>query len=71
MTYDINEKRLAARSTDHIKSLVKEFIALLDIVEESDEGRLFRPNKISSCRAMDGDRMGKILVELKRITHEG
>lgn len=45
--------------------LVKELFRLLDITEETDEGRVFRPNRISSCRAQDGDRLNQILVQLK------
>ena len=51
--------------TQDIKDLVKEFISLLDVVETTDEGREHRPNRITSYRAMDGERMGQILVTLK------
>ena len=45
--------------------LMREFIRLLDIREESYEGRLWAPNRISSARAMDGERMNRLLTELK------
>ena len=45
--------------------LVKELFMLLDITEETDDGRVFRPNQISSCRAMDAERLDSILVALK------
>lgn len=48
-----------------LKEKVKRFIELLDKVEESDEGRSFRPNVIRSCRALDGAEMGKLLEEMK------
>jgi hypothetical protein len=51
-----------------MESLVKEFIGILDIIEESDSGRQFRPNQISSCRVMDGIRMGEILAKWKELT---
>jgi hypothetical protein len=51
-----------------IRDLCREFIFLLDIVEESDSGTEFKPNKISSCRALDGSRMNKILQQLKQLT---
>lgn len=46
--------------------LVKELFRLLDITEETDDGRVFQPNRISSCRALDAEKLEKVLVELKR-----
>lgn len=46
--------------------LVKELFRLLDITETTDDGRVFRPNRISSCRAMDAEKLNQVLVELKR-----
>ena len=45
--------------------LVKELFILLDRTEESDDGRVFRPNQITSCRLQDGDRLNQILLQLK------
>ena len=45
--------------------LIENLIHYLNITEESDSGRVFRPNTISSCRVMDGDILGKILKELE------
>jgi hypothetical protein len=45
--------------------LVRELFRLLDIKEETDEGRAFHPNRISSCRAMDAEKLGQVLKELK------
>ncbi len=56
--------------SQNIKQLVAEFISILEIEEESDGGRVFRPNVISSCRAMDAARMNKILTELKKLTSD-
>jgi hypothetical protein len=50
---------------DQYDVLVKELFMLLDITEETDDGRVFRPNQISSCRAMDAERLDSILVALK------
>ena len=47
--------------------LWKEFITLMEITEESDSGNAFNPNKISSCRAMDGKRLNEILIEARQI----
>ena len=51
---------------DQYDVLVKELLRLLDITEETDEGRVFRPNRITSCRALDAEKLNKVLVELKR-----
>ena len=59
---DIAEQR--AQITER---LWKEFITLMDITEESDSGNAFNPNKISSCRAMDGKRLNEILNEARQI----
>ena len=45
--------------------LVKQLFILLDKTEETDEGRVFRPNKISSCRALDAEKLEQVLKELK------
>jgi len=50
--------------------LVRELFALLDKTEETDEGRVFRPNKISSCRAMDAEKMEQVLKELKNVLED-
>lgn len=46
--------------------LLAELFYYLDLEEESDNGRKFHPNYISSCRCMDAVRMGGILAELKQ-----
>jgi len=50
---------------DQYDVLVKELFELLDITEETDDGRVFRPNRISSCRALDAEKLQKVLVALK------
>lgn len=57
------------RTDDKMKKLIKEFLSLLDIEEESDNGHLFKPNQISSCRVFDGQRINEILEELKKIVN--
>ena len=52
------------------EKLWKEFITLMDITEESDSGYKFNPNKISSCRAMDGKRLNEILNEARQIVFD-
>lgn len=60
------EASLIARA-EKSEKLWKEFITLLEITEESDSGYAFNPNKISSCRVMDGKRLNEILVEARQI----
>ena len=55
---------------NEIKSLIREYIRFLDIVEESEEGRIFRPNQLGSCRVLDGKRMNEILIRLKELVKE-
>ena len=54
-----------------LTSLWHQLIFLLEITEESDSGNEFRPNRISSCRAVDGDRIQKILEEAKQLINAG
>ena len=62
-----DEGTAAAVRAEKSEKLWKEFITLMEITEESDSGYKFNPNKISSCRAMDGKRLNEILVEARRI----
>lgn len=57
---------------DHpLVPLVREFIRLLDIVEESDNGRQFHPNYISSCRSMDAAKMIQCVEEMRLVINGG
>ncbi len=47
--------------------LIDEFIKLLEITEETDEGKIFWPNYISSCRTLDAKRMKEIIAQLKEL----
>jgi hypothetical protein len=49
----------------HIDDLCRELAAFILKEEESDSGRVFHPNSISSCRVLDSARMNDILKELK------
>jgi len=51
---------------DRLADLVKQFISILDITEESDSGRLFHPTNITSCRAGDLQKIGELVEELRR-----
>lgn len=48
------------------RELLVEFMGYLNKVEVSDNDRVFRPNRISSCRVMDTKAMNEILQEAKR-----
>ena len=50
--------------------LVRELFVLLDKTEETDEGRVFRPNKISSCRALDAEKLEQVSKELKNVLED-
>jgi len=55
---------------DELKQLVKEFFRILDIVEETDEGREFRPTNIYSSRALDGAKLNTVLSKMKEIVKD-
>ena len=46
-------------------NLVKQFFALLDVTEETQDGRVFHPNQIRSSRMLDAEKLESILAELK------
>lgn len=49
-----------------VKSLFDDY---LDIVEESDEGRLFHPIHVSCCRAMKTEPLNKLLRQMKELAN--
>jgi protein tyrosine phosphatase len=51
---------------DRLVDLVKQFIYILDITEESDGGRSFHPTNITSCRAGDLQKIGELVEALRR-----
>jgi len=50
------------RMEELVKSLFEDY---LDVTEESDEGRIFHPTFITSCRSMKVEPLNKLLTELK------
>ena len=50
--------------------LIEQFFALMDITEQTDEGRDFKPNRIYSRRVMDAEKLEKVLAELKQTLKE-
>jgi len=67
------ERELAAvtEQRDRLADLVKQFIYILDITEESDGGRLFHPTNITSCRAGDLQKAGQLVEALRRAVKGG
>lgn len=53
-----------------IKETIKEFLYLLSKREESDSGRTFYPNHISSCRVLDSQRLGELLKQMEGYVSE-
>lgn len=60
----------AMLEAQELLQLVKEYLALLNIVETTDDGREFRPNQLGSCRAIDGARMNAILARLQDMVND-
>ena len=63
LTYRLNA---VTEQRDRLADLVKQFIYILDITEESNSGRLFHPTNITSCRAGDLQKIGKLVEALRR-----
>jgi hypothetical protein len=61
---------LVGELNQEYRDAVRELIRLLEIEEESDSGSVFRPNKISSCRVMDGAQINQCLTKLKELVGE-
>lgn len=51
----------------YLKAHLEDFFAILETTEQKDDGRYFHPTTIRSSRALDAERLEKILAELKRI----
>ena len=47
--------------------LVKELFKILDTVEESDNGRVFRPTNIETCRTLHAAKLKEILPKIRKI----
>ena len=65
------ERALAELGEQHtkLKAAVQDFLQLMDIREESDSGRVFHPNTITSCRAYDLDQILFSLDQMKSLTN--
>ena len=56
---------------EDLKDLVRRMFAILDIVEESDGGREFKPTCITSCRAGDAAQLEVIFERMKALIQYG
>ena len=52
-----------------LQQAVRDYFALLDLEEETDDGRRFFPNRLGSCRVMDGAKMEDALRRMKELAH--
>jgi hypothetical protein len=55
---------------EQFRTATTELIRLLEIEEESDDGNRFHPNRISSCRVIDGMQINQCLKKLKELAAE-
>ena len=53
-----------------LKETVREFLAILDEVEETDSGKEFHPVQITSCRVLKTKRIGELIQQMKEDTNE-
>lgn len=60
----------ADRQYKDLAEAVRQFFAMLDIVEESDSGREFHPIYISNCRVMLQQPMENILKQMKDMSRD-
>ena len=68
--YGSDVEYVRADRIEELESLIKDFFTVLDKKEETDDGRVFRPNHINSCRAEDGQKLENLL-RLMKATVEG
>ncbi|MHA1789191.1 MAG: hypothetical protein ACTSXT_08185 [Candidatus Helarchaeota archaeon] len=53
------------KEIERLRGYWKEFFSILDIVEESDSGRKFRPVYISSCRVLESKKIREIFDNVR------
>ena len=70
MDQDLQEAATYTSKAKAYDALVKELFVLLDKTEQTDDGRTFRPNMVYSCRAMDADKLERVLKDLKNVLED-
>jgi len=66
-----NQNAILLTKVNNLSALWSQFIYIMDIIEESDSGNEFRPNRISSCRALDAQKMSDIIEKAKLVVNAG
>ena len=63
------ESALHLKEWNETKKLLTELFRLADLEEESMNQKVFKPNRIliDSCRVVDGEKMSKVLKQLKEM----
>ena len=67
VTYEDHRKiveELEAKLTNQTHMIAQVF-ALLDVTEETEDGRVFHPTQIRSSRVLDAEKLGVLLAELR------
>ena len=57
-------EELEAKLTNQTHMIAQVF-ALLDVTEETEDGRVFHPTQIRSSRVLDAEKLDALLAELK------
>lgn len=66
MYVDANEARIDAEAKLQDQThLIEQLFTLLEKTEETDDGRVFHPNQLRSCRVADTEKLETILAGLK------
>ena len=60
----------ADKKYEDLPAAVRQFFAMLDIVEESDSGNEFHPISIGNCRVMLQEPLENILKQMREMSHE-
>lgn len=68
--YACDVEYVRADILQHQTTLIEQLFSLLEITEQTDEGRYFHPNIIRSSRALDAEKLKTIMAELKRTVTE-
>ena len=58
-----------AQTLERENNELRELVNLITVQEESDSGRIFYPNQISSCPCLDAERIGEITEKYRKTPH--
>ena len=57
-------EELEAKLTDQTH-MIAQLFTLLDMTEETEDGRVFHPNQLRSSRVLDAEKLDALLAELR------